>query len=323
MEFGYSYQQDTVQNNNRLKLLQDLHQTEGLIIEHEPAIILPIPERDTKTSHVVSQEKPVPSTKAQIRYWQWQREQKLLVNNSRYMEPLTTANLSATIEIPEQGIVLPIREKAGVNSDWLSLIILLSIILFASVKHSYSKYLNHLFQSIINYSTSFRMFQEKNVSVFHGAFRLEVFFYITVSVFLFQVVNYYGIGLRYKNGLLFLMCLAAIILYFLGKKLIYRIAGSVVDGVQETGEYLFNMDNFNRIAGIFLFPVITLIAFNPFKSIDNVVVTGIILLGLIYVALLQRGIAILLKKQFSIFYLFLYLCTLEFLPLLLIYKVVV
>jgi hypothetical protein len=83
------------------------------------------------------------------------------------------------------------------------------------------------------------------------------------------------------------------------------------------------MDNFNRGTGIILFPVVALIAYFPAENPMVAVFLGILTTLVFYVMLLKRGISILLKKQFPIFYLFLYLCTLEILPLLLIYKLVV
>jgi hypothetical protein len=72
-----------------------------------------------------------------------------------------------------------------------------------------------------------------------------------------------------------------------------------------------------------LFPVVALINYYPSKNPVFIVYIGIFIVAVSYAFLLQRGIYILLKKQFSIFYLFLYLCTLEFVPLFLIYKEVV
>jgi hypothetical protein len=83
------------------------------------------------------------------------------------------------------------------------------------------------------------------------------------------------------------------------------------------------MDNVNRIAGLVLFPVVLLVAYYPGEDPAIPVVTGIIVAFILYFMLIYRGTIILLKKQLSIFYLFLYFCTLEFLPLVLIYKIVV
>jgi hypothetical protein len=122
---------------------------------------------------------------------------------------------------------------------------------------------------------------------------------------------------------LFGKTLAAVVVYFLTKKLAYRALGSIFIDAGDTSEFLFNMDNFNRGAGILLLPIVALIEYYPSENPMVVVFLGILTTSVFYIMLLKRGVSILLKKQFPIFYLFLYLCTLEILPLLLIYKMAV
>jgi ABC-type multidrug transport system permease subunit len=107
------------------------------------------------------------------------------------------------------------------------------------------------------------------------------------------------------------------------KKLAYQALGSIFIDSSDTREFLFNMDNFNRGTGIILLPIVALIAYFPYENPVIAVFSGVFTTLVFYIMLLKRGVSILLKKQFPIFYLFLYLCTLEFLPLLLIYKIVV
>ena len=322
MSAYYTYQQDTVQKQNLLKLVPDLGKAGKLQLSRAPVSFDSVQIRDVtqkKTDTVKQIQSP---TQAQIRYWRRQREKELIVGDSRFIEPRDNVRLVSTMVVNED-LRLPSHKLNRVNTDWLTILLLLVLILFATVRTSYSKYLVTLFQSIFNYSTSFRMFREKNYTALHAAYRLELYFYITFSVLLFQSINYFNINFRYSNFRLYLVCLGAVLAYFLFKKMLYNILGSVFEGVNETREYLFNMDNHNRIAGLFLFPIITLVAFYPAESPLLPVLLGGLTVIIFYILLLYRGISILMKKQFSIYYLFLYLCSLEFLPLLLIYKIVV
>jgi hypothetical protein len=224
---------------------------------------------------------------------------------------------------PWDGLTMTPREKNYPGNDWLTGILFFSFVLLVSVKAGSSKYIGSLFQSLFNYPTSFRMFREKNYTIFHGAYRLEALYYIVLSVFIFQIMVLMSAGNHLFSALFFGKTLLAVIVYFMAKKLAYRALGSIFIGVNDTSELLFNMDNFNRGAGIVLFPVVALIAYYPFENIMFIVFLGVLATTFFYLMLLKRGISILLKKQFPLFYLFLYLCTLEFLPLLLIYKIVV
>ncbi len=262
-------------------------------------------------------------TRKEIRNWNWQREKKMFINETHFLPATSNTASEYFNEIQHKGLDLPIRERKELNNDWITIVLILALVLLVSVRVGFQKYISTLFQSVINYSTSFRMFQEKNYSFLHGAFRLEVLYYVIFSVFIYQLLE----TLHFKDtnqGLIFFgKTMGIIVLYFLLKKVAYRFLGIVFNTGAETSEFLFNLNNYNRAASIALFPVVALIAFYPFGNQQYVMLLGIITAGFFYVMLLQRGIIILMKKQFSIFYLFLYLCTLEFLPLLLIYKIVV
>ncbi len=266
---------------------------------------------------------PPPPTFEQIRYWRKLRENKLLIDGSRYIKPKEEIKLVASVKVEADRLGLPVREKNSFNTDWVTILFILALILFASIRGSYSKYIGYLFQSLISYSTSFRLFREKNYSISHAAFRLDLIFYFTFSLFLYQVVEVFQLELVNDNLLFFAVSIVVVTGYFILKKMAYYFIGLVFESVSETNEYLFNLDNFNRTVGIVLFPVVVLINYYPYEDPVFVVVVGIFMVTVFYAFLLQRGILILLRKQFSIFYLFLYLCTLEFLPLFLIYNVVV
>ena len=217
---------------------------------------------------------------------------------------------------------LPVNVRNNQNHDWMTILLLVAFVLMVSVRAGFQKYFGTLFRSVVNYSTSFRMFREKNDSFLHAAFRLEVLYYIIFSVFIYQVL----VMLQFEhqtNGILFYGKIAGfIVFYYLLKKFVYWLIGIAFASGTETSEFLFNIDNYNRAASIVLLPVVALVAYSPFEEPQIIIFLGIIVTGFFYLMLLWRGALILLKKQFSIFYLFLYLCTLEFLPLLLIYKMV-
>ncbi len=322
MDAAFKYQQDTLQLKT---LLQQSSGNMGKRVVQTGADSLASNQvKKSEASRVQTGTKNLKqNTVPESRNKLWKSEQKMLIGDSRYIQPKNEVRLTTTTKTADVGLTLPNRALRAENTDWLTILLILILVLFATVRNSYAKYLDNLFQSLVNYSTSFRMFEERNYSFLSGAFRLEVYFYLTFSIFLFQIIKYFNVGLPYKNFGLYLFCLGLVLLYFILKKLAYKMVGFITEGIGETSEYLFNMDNVNRITGMALFPFVLLIAFFPFSNIFVPVFLGIISVAAMYFLLLQRGFIILLKKQFSIFYLFLYFCTLEFLPLVLLYKIVV
>ena len=323
MDILITYKQDTTQAKSLIKTLPQAAQQGKLNIQHTPVTFETIPEREIVTIVKDTVPSPPPPTLVQIRYWRWLRESKMLIDGSKYIRPKNDVKLVSSVKAESNKIGLPIHTINRINTDWVTILFLLIVVIFATIRTTYSKYIANLFQSLVNYSTSFRLFRERNYPILHAAFRLEAFFYITFSIFLYQLVQYFQLTLVHKNLTFYVASLLVVLIYFFVKKMMYLILGLVFEGVLETREYLFNMDNYNRTLGLVLFPVVALINYYPSGNSLFIVLLGVLLVAVFYVFLLQRGIYILLKKQVSIFYLFLYLCTLEFVPLFLIYKGVV
>jgi hypothetical protein len=250
-----------------------------------------------------------------------QEEKYQIVDSGKYIRPRAIKDVLIS-ENSTREIILPSREVNVASNDWFTILIFLSIILITIVRHSFGKYLFSLFQSIINYPAATRLYREQNISLKQGAGLMEIFYLIVLSLFGFQLMNHFGYSLPLGNFLRFLISMGVIVLFFFVKTTVYSFLGFLNETGPETGEYIFHMKNFYRILGILLLPIVGLTAWAPVRNPSGFLFTGLILTVALYLFTLQRGVIILLKKQFSVFYLFLYLCTLEFLPILLFFKVI-
>jgi len=239
----------------------------------------------------------------------------------KLVKPIPFDSLHTVLKNVE--VVFPGKKVFRSNPDWLIGVLVLSIILFATVRLIFNKYLSQLIQSTTSYSTFTRLFRERYFNLFHASFRLDVIFSLVMSLFFYQILNNFKINMGVsKSYTVYLICVLIVIGYFIAKRLIYYILGVLTESTSEVNEYLFNITVFNRVLGLFLLPVTATIAFVPLSNVEPVLIAGLILIGIFYLMSLIRGGKIFLKKHFSISYLILYLCTLEFLPLLLIYNLV-
>jgi hypothetical protein len=219
-------------------------------------------------------------------------------------------------------VVFPGKKLTRNNPDWLVGVLVLAFFLFATVRLIFNKYLSQLAQATINYSTFTRVFRERYFNLFHASFRLDVIFNLFMSLFGYQFLSHYNINFGISGSFyVYLVCLGIVTGFFLLKKIIYSISGIMTESKREVREYLFSITVFNRILGLFLLPVTALIAFVPFYQPEPLLFTGVGIIFIFYLLALRRGAKIFLKKHFSISYLILYLCTLEFLPLLLVYNI--
>jgi hypothetical protein len=216
-------------------------------------------------------------------------------------------------------VVFPGKKIYRNNPDWLVGVMLLAFILFGTVRLIFNKYLSQLFQSLTNYSTFQRMFRERYFSIFHASFRLDVIFNLILALYSYQFLSAYKINFGISQTFaLYLACLGLVAGFFFAKRALYGLIGLLTESRQEVQEYLFSIKIHNRMLGLVLLPVTAVLAFVPLAQPELLLFGGLLLIGVFYLFSLARGIKIFLKKHFSVFYLILYLCTLEFLPLLLI-----
>ena len=230
-------------------------------------------------------------------------------------------SIQATAEkITKPEIRLPEKRISNDEPDWSIGLFIFVLILFATVKLFFNKYLNQLFSASINYSTSLRLFREGSLNILHGSFRLEILFYIVFSYFLFQIGQEFGYSYKLTSLTSYFIILGGVVAYFSGKRIVYFLLGLITENKLPTQEYLFNFNQYMRVLGLILLPVSLIINFVSLSNLRILFLIGIVLVFIVYLLALLRGARILLTKHFSISYLILYLCTLEILPLVFIYK---
>ena len=235
------------------------------------------------------------------------------------VKPLPYDSLQTVLKGVE--VVFPGKKLLRTNPDWLVGVLVLTFLLFATVRLIFNKYLSQLIQSTINYSTFTRLYRERYFNLFHASFRLDLIFNMTLALFGYQYLSLLKINFGMtKSFYVYLICVGCVIGYFTAKKIVYYLIGILTESTQEVREYLFSITTYNRVLGLLLLPVSATIAFIPLSQVESLMYVGLGIILIFYLVSLIRGGKIFLKKQFSISYLILYLCTLEFLPLILIYN---
>lgn len=244
-------------------------------------------------------------------------------HNMELLQPLVSADsiqLQATTEVP--GLSLPGRKLQKREADWVAGILVLVFILFTTVRLFFGKYLAQILHAAINYATASRLFRERSLSVSHVSLRLDLIFFITFSLFLYQVFGK-RIDFAPQNQFLqYLMLVVGTILFFGAKQILYTFQGKLGEVTNETSEVLYNMNLYNRLIGLGMIPVTLILAFSRLQNTQIVIGIGALITLVCYILMVFRGIKILVRKDFPIYYLILYLCTLEILPLFYIYKLV-
>ncbi len=207
--------------------------------------------------------------------------------------------------------------------DWLLGIFLLLVVLFVWIRIFYSKFFATLGNALISFHAAARLFLERNVLLHRVSVVLDFIYLIVLSVFVFEMIDYTGFASGEMTGFrLFLLLFNIIVLYTLFRLVALRLTGDLFLARTLFSEYTHNTFVINKGVGIVLFPVIIMIQYLPYNLVPVILVTGavVFITGILWKAV--RAYQIIIRREVFIFYLILYLCTLEFLPLLLGYKFV-
>ena len=128
----------------------------------------------------------------------------------------------------------------------------------------------------------------------------------------FPIVSKFGIYMLISLGVV-VFCLAKyLLIFFFG--VLFRTKSICL-------QYNSNQFGFYLIDGIILIPFLFLYYYLPNNTQNIILIISLIVLCILLLIRLIKGLLLVLNEtKFSKFYLFFYLCTVEFLPLIIIYK---
>jgi hypothetical protein len=200
------------------------------------------------------------------------------------------------------------------SSDWIFLTFLISLVFAVIFSFKNNKRISQLFKAFLAPHFTNQLIREGNIMREFFIYPLLLLYFTSFSLLICKLLN---IFINYEVGIYQgLMVFLAVVLFFLFKIIIINILGAVFHTKKETFEYLTNYIIFSIVFGVFLFPfVFFLIYITPLFSAWLTYII-LVVFGLIYFYRTIRGFIIgLNSERYNLYYLFLYLCTVEILPL--------
>jgi hypothetical protein len=218
---------------------------------------------------------------------------------------------------------LNIKVRNFISNDWILLLVLLTFFTVGWIRYFYGKVYLQTVRAAISYRESNRLFVEQNSLAKRVSFALNLVFFINFSLFIelaYNRINPLADAADRFN--IFLIIIALLAGFILVKSILYWIMGFLFDSATIVREYVFSGSVYNKLAGIAYLPIILSIPYISESYRYILVNIGLIMFFLLYGLQLVRGIQIIFKNNSSWFYTILYLCTIEILPMLLLYKLV-
>lgn len=206
---------------------------------------------------------------------------------------------------------------------WVLGVIALLLVLFASLKVSFSKQLQTIVQSFFSNRILNNLNKEDNLFTSWPFLLLFVQFGFTIGMFFYLVTQYYHLSFSDSGFRFYVSISVLIVVLYVLKIVLLRLLGYLFSIQKAVNEYvsILYLSYFN-IALMFI-PLVIAFALSPLKYGPYYIAISFILLIIVFVfQFIRAGVNILSHYRFSKVYLFLYFCALEICPILILIKAI-
>ena len=212
-------------------------------------------------------------------------------------------------------------EAIQLSGPWVPVMVILSFLLLTWIKLIYVQFLTPVIVSAFNFKQSSKLFYEKNAPATNAFIILHLIFAINGGLFFLFVARHYNLRMPdYGPVILFLISSASLVALFGLKSFALSTLGYLFDKQKLFSEYNHNISLYKKVYGLVLLPVIVGLLYAGEQLLVPLILGGLIMGIIFYLLQLIRGLEIIIRKEFSLFYLILYLCAFEILPILVLYK---
>jgi len=219
---------------------------------------------------------------------------------------------------------MPVHESTTQMDNWMIMVLLILIFISGLVFTYFRKEYFTIVTSFFRREGISKLAEEDHAMHKRTVGLIMIIALFATTLFAYQVLDYFGILRAFLPIIpLFLQVLFLIAGIFGFKILIIRMLGNIFQANAETDMYLTSSMVLSSILGMILMPVNVLIAFSAEPTTSYGLFIGIALFTFIYLFSLLSGAFFARRhRELSIFHIFLYLCTLEILPVIVIAKAI-
>lgn len=199
------------------------------------------------------------------------------------------------------------------NTDWIMIVLLFSAFMISIVR-PFTKN----FQSILNY-IPFRGIKDAEYGemggLFHWQTTIQNFIsFSVIALFIYLAATFYS-DLPDISGIwIWLIILVVINIAFTLRYIICFATGLLSSQREAFRDYITGICHFYHNTSIVFFVLVVLISYTPFVPVNILFTAGFIWVAFMYLLRVLRLAIIFINRNISVFYLILYLCALEILP---------
>jgi len=198
-------------------------------------------------------------------------------------------------------------------NEWLVAVFLLAFTLLAWVNYRYPNWLKVLMSAFSGARSFTELIKDELETVNRVSYLLNFVFLLICSVFVWQII-------QYRLGLFvglpgYLLIMSVILAYLIGLLILFQITIFILGKRELITQHVFGLLTINNFVGLILLPIVICISYLKWFQ-EAFMYIGLICLALAILYRIARSFySGFTSTTFSRFYIILYICTLEILPL--------
>jgi len=210
------------------------------------------------------------------------------------------------------------------GKEFLFYTLCLVLLIIGLFKTFFNVYFKNLFRVYFNTSLRQTQLSDQLQQATLPSLILNIFFTITAGIYIWLLFSFYHPPRLFSGKALLPFCILSIgVLYFL-KFCMLKFMGWLSDVQESTNGYIFAIFLVNKITGIFLVPIIILLAFINRQWLPIITNISLMAIGLLFLSRYVKSYGIIEKKiPLNPFHFIIYIVGAEIIPLLILYKVAI
>ena len=218
----------------------------------------------------------------------------------------------------KEGMDMPVK---AIHNDWIIIVVFVSVFMFSLIKSTSRRILPEVSRFFLLRGINEPASRDLGTLFYWQSTILNLVSFIIIGLFGYLAAAWYDfIPAGISASVFFIISTGIVVLGITSRHFICRITGNLSGETEVFNEYLIGVYQSYRLSSILLFVLIVMLVYTVIFPPDVYFVAALVLFIIMYTFRILRLFLIFIKRDISIFYLILYLCALEILPVLILLK---
>lgn len=213
-----------------------------------------------------------------------------------------------------------IQTKTTINNDWLVFVILISISIFSVIQTFFNKRIQQMYKVIVKPSHLYQIERDGNLLSEFIQIPLNIIQHLIIPLFIYQTAVYYEIISSQRGLLLYAIFVGVYVLINLTRHLAIHLWGLTFSTQSLSQTHRLLLTIYNQITTILIMPIS--LCFLIWQNSVFIKIGFLIAAIMLIIRVIRLFYMSFFQARHQLFYIIVYFCTLEIIPILIIIKTI-